>query len=178
MVERFVRDEEAAGSNPVTSTTLNSIQLIWMLFFHVCINFSSGFEPAFHRAASRNHAEGVCFESCHLDLVAVDVVSLAATFSKSLLAHFVTAPLPTRPAALGSCRSLLQHSVNLNAVFSFLHKFFVRIRTCFSSRREPNSHKRHFCESGVFPHCQHTKPMFFLIVIYRDVGKSGFFQKS
>lgn len=39
MVERFVRDEEAAGSNPVTSTTLNSIQLIWMLFFLVCIIF-------------------------------------------------------------------------------------------------------------------------------------------
>lgn len=123
MVERFVRDEEAAGSNPVTSTTLNSIQLIWMLFFHVCIIFSSGFEPAFNRAASRSHAEGVCFESCHLDLVAVDAVSLAATFSKSLLAHFVTAPLPTRPAALGSCRSLLQHVVDLDAVFSCLHKF-------------------------------------------------------
>jgi len=39
-----------------------------MLFFHFCINFSSGFEPAFNRASSRNHTEGVCFESCHLDL--------------------------------------------------------------------------------------------------------------
>ena len=124
MVERFVRDEEAAGSNPVTSTTLNSIQLIWMLFFHFCINFSSGFEPVFNRAASRNHTEGVCFESCHLDLVVVDAVSLAATFSKSLLAHFVTAPLPTRPAALGSCRSLLQHVVDLDAVFHVCTNFY------------------------------------------------------
>ena len=75
------------------------------------------------RREPKPHPAGACFESCHLDLVAVDAVSLAATFSKSLLAHFVTAPLPTRPAALGSCRSLLQHSVNLNAVFSFLHNF-------------------------------------------------------
>lgn len=28
LVERFVRDEEAAGSNPVTSTIANSIQFI------------------------------------------------------------------------------------------------------------------------------------------------------
>ena len=84
------------------------------------------------RREPRPHPTGACFESCHLDLVAVDVVSLAATFSKSLLTHFVTAPLPTRPAALGSHWIPKRYAVNLHAAFYCLHSLSSGLEPAFN----------------------------------------------
>ena len=52
MVERCVRDAEAAGSNPVTSTSQeprHAIRVVEvLLFYSLCLAFKVGFEHSHH----------------------------------------------------------------------------------------------------------------------------------
>ena len=158
-----------------------------MLFFHFCINFSSGFEPAFNRAASRNHTEGVCFESCHLDhlnsiqLIWMLFFHVCINFSSGFepAFHRAASRSHTEGVCFESChRGLMQQLLFPAYYFLCLNKFLQNLNLPFNHAVNRIHASAMSANLGIFPHRQHTKPMFFLIVIYRDVGKSGFFQKS
>ena len=80
MVERFVRDEEAAGSNPVTSTIIYGIHKSECRFFCLHSRIMQDSNLLFIAKRDEVCAAGADFESCHLDQLVASFVSLATIF--------------------------------------------------------------------------------------------------
>ena len=102
MVARLVRDQKVAGSNPVTSTTKETLEKSRVFSFSKKHRSETGFEEAVmneatvwpQNGADRRAVEALRIQSCHLDQKTAGNLRISGFFLCNLHKDVSLAPFP------------------------------------------------------------------------------------